>query len=75
MHDPKFEIVLLSYLFDTEEFNVYSSIIIYFPSPLSFLQFHVDHSRAHFYVDDSPTATALQKCSHKITDSDGYKVC
>uniref|UniRef100_A0A8C6U975 Nuclear RNA export factor 1 n=1 Tax=Neogobius melanostomus TaxID=47308 RepID=A0A8C6U975_9GOBI len=38
------------------------------------VQYHVDHSRAHFYVDDSIAANALQKCSHKITDTDGYKV-
>ncbi|XP_041653355.1 nuclear RNA export factor 1 isoform X2 [Cheilinus undulatus] len=38
------------------------------------VQYHVDHYRAHFYVDDSSAATALHKCSHKITDSDGYKV-
>uniref|UniRef100_A0A671X8W8 Nuclear RNA export factor 1a n=1 Tax=Sparus aurata TaxID=8175 RepID=A0A671X8W8_SPAAU len=38
------------------------------------VQFHVDHNRAHFYVDDSSTAHALHKCSHKITDTDGYKV-
>lgn len=38
------------------------------------VQFHVDHNRAHFYVDDSSAANALQKCSHKITDTDGYKV-
>lgn len=39
------------------------------------LQYHIDHNRAHFYIDDSATATALHKCSHKITDRDGYKVC
>ncbi|XP_034545329.1 nuclear RNA export factor 1 isoform X2 [Notolabrus celidotus] len=38
------------------------------------VQFHVDHNRAHFYVDDSSAANALHKCSHKITDKDGYKV-
>uniref|UniRef100_A0A672FQV3 Nuclear RNA export factor 1 n=1 Tax=Salarias fasciatus TaxID=181472 RepID=A0A672FQV3_SALFA len=38
------------------------------------VQYHVDHNRVHFYVDDSSTASALHKCSHKITDSDGYKV-
>nr|XP_043897071.1 nuclear RNA export factor 1 isoform X1 [Solea senegalensis] len=38
------------------------------------VQFHVDHDRAHFYVDDAPAAFALRKCSHKITDTDGYKV-
>lgn len=38
------------------------------------VQYHVDHSKAHFYVDDSVAANALHKCSHKITDTDGYKV-
>ncbi|XP_015235249.1 nuclear RNA export factor 1 isoform X2 [Cyprinodon tularosa] len=38
------------------------------------VQYHVDHNRAHFYVEDSAAAGALRKCSHKITDSDGYKV-
>ncbi|XP_071384856.1 nuclear RNA export factor 1-like [Centroberyx affinis] len=36
--------------------------------------FHVDSRRAHFYVDDAAAATALYKCSHKITDADSYKV-
>lgn len=45
-----------------------------FYQPLSF-QYHIDHNRVHFYVEDSAAANALQKCSHKITDSDGYKVC
>uniref|UniRef100_A0A8C4E1D7 Nuclear RNA export factor 1a n=1 Tax=Dicentrarchus labrax TaxID=13489 RepID=A0A8C4E1D7_DICLA len=40
--------------------------------PLS-AQYHVDHNRVHFYVDDSSVVSALQKCSHKITDTDGYK--
>uniref|UniRef100_A0A3Q4G5U3 Nuclear RNA export factor 1a n=1 Tax=Neolamprologus brichardi TaxID=32507 RepID=A0A3Q4G5U3_NEOBR len=39
------------------------------------IQYHVDHNRVHFYVDDSSVASALHKCSHKITDTDGYKVC
>lgn len=26
-------------------------------------------------MDDSSAANALHKCSHKITDTDGYKVC
>uniref|UniRef100_A0AAQ6ACI0 NTF2 domain-containing protein n=1 Tax=Amphiprion ocellaris TaxID=80972 RepID=A0AAQ6ACI0_AMPOC len=38
------------------------------------VQYHVDHNRVHFYVDDSSAASALHKCSHKITDTDGYKV-
>ncbi|TKS72260.1 Nuclear RNA export factor 1 [Collichthys lucidus] len=36
--------------------------------------YHVDHNRAHFFLDDSSAANALHKCSHKITDADGYKV-
>uniref|UniRef100_A0A4W6EWE6 Nuclear RNA export factor 1 n=1 Tax=Lates calcarifer TaxID=8187 RepID=A0A4W6EWE6_LATCA len=43
--------------------------------PFTPVQYHVDHDRAHFYVDDLSAATALRKCSHKITDTDGYKVC
>uniref|UniRef100_A0A8C7ZLQ1 Nuclear RNA export factor 1a n=1 Tax=Oryzias sinensis TaxID=183150 RepID=A0A8C7ZLQ1_9TELE len=43
--------------------------------PYTPVQFHVDHNRVHFYVDDHNTANALLKCSHKITDSEGYKVC
>lgn len=46
-----------------------------FSSPSPSVQYHVDHNRVHFYVDDASTATALHKCSHKITDTDGYKVC
>ncbi|XP_061581551.1 nuclear RNA export factor 1 isoform X1 [Cololabis saira] len=42
--------------------------------PYAPVQYHVDHNRVHFYVDDSAAATALHKCSHKITDTDGYKV-
>uniref|UniRef100_A0A3Q3MW80 Nuclear RNA export factor 1 n=1 Tax=Mastacembelus armatus TaxID=205130 RepID=A0A3Q3MW80_9TELE len=42
--------------------------------PYTPVQYHVDHGRAHFYVDDSSAASALHKCSHKITDTDGYKV-
>uniref|UniRef100_A0A8C7ZJM6 Nuclear RNA export factor 1a n=1 Tax=Oryzias sinensis TaxID=183150 RepID=A0A8C7ZJM6_9TELE len=43
--------------------------------PYTPVQFHVDHNRVHFYVDDHNTANALLKCSHKITDSEGYKQC
>nr|XP_049600100.1 nuclear RNA export factor 1 isoform X3 [Syngnathus scovelli] len=38
------------------------------------VQYHVDHNKAHFYLDDAAAANALHKCSHKITDTDGYKV-
>lgn len=39
------------------------------------VQYHVEHNRAHFFLDDSSAANALHRCSHKITDTDGYKVC
>uniref|UniRef100_A0A8C5A1L5 Nuclear RNA export factor 1a n=1 Tax=Gadus morhua TaxID=8049 RepID=A0A8C5A1L5_GADMO len=42
--------------------------------PFNPVNYNVDNYRAHFYVDDVATATALHKCSHKITDADGYKV-
>uniref|UniRef100_A0AAQ4PLT8 Nuclear RNA export factor 1a n=1 Tax=Gasterosteus aculeatus aculeatus TaxID=481459 RepID=A0AAQ4PLT8_GASAC len=42
--------------------------------PYTPVQYHVEHNRVHFYVDESAVATALHKCSHKITDTDGYKV-
>ncbi|XP_041846063.1 nuclear RNA export factor 1 isoform X4 [Melanotaenia boesemani] len=42
--------------------------------PYTPVEYHVDHNRVHFYVDDSAAANALHKCSHKITDTDGYKV-
>ncbi|XP_075960136.1 nuclear RNA export factor 1 isoform X1 [Anarhichas minor] len=42
--------------------------------PYTPVQYHVEHNRVHFYVDDSSAASALHKCSHKITDTDGYKV-
>lgn len=54
---------------------LYQHYCMFLISSLSSFQYHVEHNRAHFYVDDSPTATAIHKCSHKITDSDGYKVC
>lgn len=48
---------------------IYHMLTFFFP-----LQYHVVHNRASFYIDDAATATALHKCSHKITDRDGYKV-
>ncbi|TNN40148.1 Nuclear RNA export factor 1 [Liparis tanakae] len=42
--------------------------------PFTAVQFYVDQSRVHFYVDESSVANALHKCTHKITDTDGYKV-
>ena len=41
------------------------------PSPH---QFHYDHNRAQFYVEDASTASALKQVSRKITDRDNYKV-
>ncbi|XP_053735741.1 nuclear RNA export factor 1 isoform X2 [Synchiropus splendidus] len=38
------------------------------------VNYQVDHNKVHFYVDDTATANAIHKCSHKITDTDGYKV-
>ncbi|XP_068444936.1 nuclear RNA export factor 1 isoform X2 [Clinocottus analis] len=42
--------------------------------PFTPVQFYVDQNKVHFYVDDSSVANALHKCTHKITDTDGYKV-
>lgn len=42
--------------------------------PLTPLQFHYDHNRAQFYVEDATTASALKQVSRKITDRDNYKV-
>lgn len=44
------------------------------PDPSPF-QFHYDHNRAQFYVEDATTASALKQVSRKITDRDNYKVC
>lgn len=43
-----------------------------FPTPPQ--QFHYDHNRAQFYVEDASTASALKQVSRKITDRDNYKV-
>uniref|UniRef100_A0A8C5DTV0 Nuclear RNA export factor 1-like n=1 Tax=Gouania willdenowi TaxID=441366 RepID=A0A8C5DTV0_GOUWI len=42
--------------------------------PYTPIQYHDDHNNVHFYVDDFTTASALRKCSRKVTDCDGYKV-
>uniref|UniRef100_A0A8C5GZI7 Nuclear RNA export factor 1-like n=1 Tax=Gouania willdenowi TaxID=441366 RepID=A0A8C5GZI7_GOUWI len=42
--------------------------------PYTPIQYHEDHNKVHFYVDDFTTASALRKCSRKVTDCDGYKV-
>lgn len=45
------------------------------PEPATLLsQFHYDHNRAQFYVEDATTASALKQVSRKITDRDNYKV-
>uniref|UniRef100_A0A8C5H039 Nuclear RNA export factor 1-like n=1 Tax=Gouania willdenowi TaxID=441366 RepID=A0A8C5H039_GOUWI len=43
--------------------------------PYTPIQYHEDHNKVHFYVDDFTTASALRKCSRKVTDCDGYKQC
>uniref|UniRef100_A0A8C5DT20 Nuclear RNA export factor 1-like n=1 Tax=Gouania willdenowi TaxID=441366 RepID=A0A8C5DT20_GOUWI len=43
--------------------------------PYTPIQYHDDHNNVHFYVDDFTTASALRKCSRKVTDCDGYKQC
>ncbi|XP_028329418.1 nuclear RNA export factor 1-like [Gouania willdenowi] len=42
--------------------------------PYTPIQYHEDHNKVHFYVDNFTTASALSKCSRKVTDCDGYKV-
>uniref|UniRef100_A0A8D0GUK9 Nuclear RNA export factor 1 n=1 Tax=Sphenodon punctatus TaxID=8508 RepID=A0A8D0GUK9_SPHPU len=42
--------------------------------PFVAVEFHQDHSRAHFYVEDSKTAAALRQVSRKIIDRDNFKV-
>ncbi|XP_005988847.1 nuclear RNA export factor 1 [Latimeria chalumnae] len=42
--------------------------------PFSPVEFHYDHNKAVFYVEDSTTANALKQVSRKITDRDNYKV-
>lgn len=41
---------------------------------LSPFQFHYDHNRAQFYVEDATAASALKLVSRKITDRENYKV-
>ncbi|KAF1557943.1 Nuclear RNA export factor 1, partial [Eudyptes schlegeli] len=42
--------------------------------PFTPVEFHYDHNRAQFYVEDATTASALKQVSRKITDRDNYKV-
>ncbi|NP_001084975.1 nuclear RNA export factor 1 S homeolog [Xenopus laevis] len=44
------------------------------PVPFTPVQFHTDHSRAHFYVDNSAAGKALKQISRTITDRDNFKV-
>uniref|UniRef100_A0A8U8BZZ4 Uncharacterized protein n=1 Tax=Geospiza parvula TaxID=87175 RepID=A0A8U8BZZ4_GEOPR len=41
--------------------------------PFTPVEFHYDHNRAQFYVEDATTASALKQVSRKITDRDNYK--
>ncbi|KAM9257515.1 nuclear RNA export factor 1 [Morus bassanus] len=42
--------------------------------PFTPVEFHYEHNRAQFYVEDATTASALKQVSRKITDRDNYKV-
>nr|XP_033810741.1 nuclear RNA export factor 1 [Geotrypetes seraphini] len=42
--------------------------------PFTPVEFHHDHNRALFYVEEASTAAALRQASRRITDKDGYKV-
>ncbi|XP_053304508.1 nuclear RNA export factor 1 [Spea bombifrons] len=42
--------------------------------PFTPIQYHCDHSRAHFYVDDAATAKALKDISRTCTDRENFKI-
>ncbi|KAG8437936.1 hypothetical protein GDO86_008575 [Hymenochirus boettgeri] len=42
--------------------------------PFSAVEYHCDHSRAHFFVDDPAAAKALKQISRTITDRENFKV-
>ncbi|XP_025070745.1 nuclear RNA export factor 1 [Alligator sinensis] len=42
--------------------------------PFNPVEFHYDHNRAQFYVEDATAASALKLVSRKITDRENYKV-
>ncbi|KAK7131013.1 hypothetical protein R3I94_016221 [Phoxinus phoxinus] len=42
--------------------------------PFHAVQYHIEGTKAQFYIEDSTTANALSKVSRKLTDKEGYKV-
>ncbi|XP_075426180.1 LOW QUALITY PROTEIN: nuclear RNA export factor 1-like [Ascaphus truei] len=42
--------------------------------PFTPLEYHCDHSRVHFYVEDAATAKALKHMSRTFTDRENFKV-
>ncbi|XP_068116774.1 nuclear RNA export factor 1 isoform X2 [Hyperolius riggenbachi] len=42
--------------------------------PFSPIAYHCDHSRAHFFVEDSAVAKALKQISRKFTDQENFKI-
>ncbi|KAM4721089.1 nuclear RNA export factor 1 [Rhinophrynus dorsalis] len=42
--------------------------------PFTAVEYHCDHSRAHFFVEDSVAAKALKQVSRTFTDQDNFKV-
>ncbi|OCT84102.1 hypothetical protein XELAEV_18022241mg [Xenopus laevis] len=42
--------------------------------PFTAVQYHTDHSRAHFFVEDSAAAKALKQISRTFTDRDNFKI-
>ncbi|KAM8940564.1 nuclear RNA export factor 1 [Pelodytes ibericus] len=42
--------------------------------PFNPVEYHCDHSRAHFFVDDTATAKALKRISRKCTDKNNFKI-
>ncbi|XP_063801074.1 nuclear RNA export factor 1 isoform X2 [Pseudophryne corroboree] len=44
------------------------------PIPFAPVGYHCDHTRAHFYVDDSAVAKALKHISRTITDRENFKI-
>ncbi|XP_029470692.1 nuclear RNA export factor 1 [Rhinatrema bivittatum] len=42
--------------------------------PFTPIEFHYEHNRAQFFVEDASTAAALRQVSRRITDKDSYKL-
>ncbi|XP_073461421.1 nuclear RNA export factor 1 [Aquarana catesbeiana] len=42
--------------------------------PFSPIGYHIDHSRAHFYVEDAAVAKALKQISRTFTDRENFKI-